>query len=205
MFYSQAFFAGFGTSLGLIAAIGAQNAYVLKQGILRNHIFAVASICLIYDAVLIILGVAGFGILLSKNESIMTFTKWAGVLFLSAYGIKSFRSALANTGVLNVDNLREIPSFKRTFFTLTAVTFLNPHVYIDTCLLVGTIGANFPADQRITYTTGAIFASFIWFFSLSYLGKTLAPLFEKRISWQILETLTGVLMLTIATMLLIKF
>lgn len=201
MFYPAAFLSGFGTSIGLIAAIGAQNAFVLKQGILRNHLFLVAFLCVLFDALLMSVGVAGFGVFITSSTILMSIAKWTGVIFLSFYAAKSFKNAFSKNGVITLDSSAKPISLKKTIGILLAITFLNPHVYIDTCLLIGTIGSNFPGEQRITFTIGAIVASFIWFFSLTYLGKALAPLFEKRISWQILETFTGLLMLSLAIML----
>ncbi len=202
-FFPTAFLSGFGTSMGLIVAIGAQNAFVLKQGILRNHILIIAILCSFLDAALIIFGVAGFGAILTSNAILMDLARYGGAGFLFWYGLKSFKASLSkNTLVL--DQSKSKYGLKKTIIMLLALTLLNPHVYLDTCVLVGSIGIQFPLEQRPSFTLGAILASFTWFFSLAYFAKLLVPLFKKPIAWKILDSITGTIMWVIAGLLLFK-
>jgi L-lysine exporter family protein LysE/ArgO len=202
-FFPTAFLSGFGTSMGLIVAIGAQNAFVLKQGILRNHVFTIALICSLLDAMLIVFGVAGFGVILTSSETLINITRYGGAIFLLWYGFRSFRAAFSKN-VLVVDDSKNKPSFKKTILTLLALTLLNPHVYLDTCVLVGSIGIQFPLEQRVSFTVGAALASFTWFFTITYAAKFLVPFFRKPRSWKILDTTTGLIMWSIAALLLFK-
>ena len=202
-FFPTAFFSGFGTSMGLIVAIGAQNAFVLKQGILRNHILVIALLCSFLDAALIIFGVAGFGAILTSNQLLMDIARYGGAAFLLCYGFRSFRSAFINNA-LTIDHSKSKLGLKKTIITLLVLTLLNPHVYLDTCVLVGSIGIQFPIEQRLSFTVGAILASFTWFFALTYFAKLLVPFFKKPIAWKILDSITGLIMWSIAGLLIFK-
>ncbi len=202
-FYPTAFISGYATSMGLIVAIGAQNAFVLKQGILRNHIFIIALLCSFFDSALIILGVMGLGTIFTSSPMIMNLAKYGGSAFLLWYGWRSFRAAFSKHS-LQIDQSKQKPDLRKTISILLALTFLNPHVYLDTCVLVGSIGVQFPEEQRTSFIAGASLASFTWFFALTYFAKLLVPFFKKTISWQILDSITGLIMWTIAGLLLLK-
>ena len=191
-----AFLSGFSLSLGLILAIGAQNAFVLRQGILRSHVFAVCLICALSDAMLIAAGVAGFGSLTQAAPWIGPAMRWGGVAFLLVYGARSFHSALRGDAALAVAQAAG-QALAPVLATCLALTWLNPHVYLDTVVLLGSVAAQYPG-QRLWFGLGAAGASFIFFFALGYGARYLAPLFARPSAWRILDLLVGVVMWTIA-------
>ncbi|MBI9088316.1 MAG: amino acid transporter [Desulfobacterium sp.] len=193
----MAFAKGFGVGAGLIIAIGAQNAFVLSQGIRRNHEIVIPLICSICDAILIILGICGVGSLVASNPGLAKATAWGGALFLFWYGFNALRSAM-RPGSLETTH-QVSGTLKATVIATLGLTLLNPHVYLDTMVLIGTIGSQFAGEERRLFAMGAILASFIWFFSLSMGGRVLAPLFQRPISWRILDSLVGITMWGIAT------
>ncbi len=190
------FLKGFGTGSGLIIAIGAQNAFVLTQGVRRSHYIIIPLICALCDAALIILGVTGMGAVIAASKTISLIAGVGGAVFLFFYGLGSFRSAVKG-GILQSDADLQT-SLKKAVLTTFAVTLLNPHVYIDTVILLGSIAGQFNAPGHLYFGAGACLASFLWFFSLSLGGKVLTPLFTRQISWRILDTIVGMIMWTIA-------
>ncbi|MBI2707913.1 MAG: amino acid transporter [Proteobacteria bacterium] len=196
------FLEGCGTGAGLIVAIGAQNAFVLKQGLLKNHVFATAIVCSLIDATLIALGVGGFGAILTSNLLLLSAARWGGAAFLLYYGFRSFRAVFKSES-LRLDGSRDRPDLKMTLITTLALSLLNPHVYLDTVVLLGSIGAQFPASERLFFALGAMLSSFVWFFTMGYGARYLAPLFQKPIAWKILDFLIGCIMWGIALSLLL--
>ncbi len=194
---------GFLTSGGLIVAIGAQNAFVLRQGLLKHQVFLTAIFCFISDSFLIGVGVGGFGTLITSSPILLSVAKWGGASFLFWYGLRSFRSAFQDQKLV-VDSSFEVskPTLKEAILILLGVSFLNPHVYIDTILLIGSIGAQFEVSQRPYFFLGAITASFIWFFGLAYGARFLAPIFKNPKAWRILDTAIGLIMWGIALFIL---
>lgn len=193
---------GFTLSAGLIIAIGSQNAFVLRQGLLREHVFVVCSICSLCDAALIALGVAGFGSLVAASPLLLRITYWAGAAFLFGYGIRAFRSAL-KPGTLVVDSSGGLAtSLAKVVVTTLVLTLLNPHVYLDTVLLLGSVAGQLPAESRLLFAAGAIGASLLWFYSLGYGARVLAPLFRKPAAWRLLDGLVGCVMWAIAASLI---
>ena len=190
------FIAGFSLGLSLILAIGAQNAFVLKQGLKKHHVFLVCSICAMSDAILIALGVAGFGEIVKRFPSIELIARYGGAAFLFAYAIKSFISSFAKTHALTPSDALPESAWKTALICL-AFTWLNPHVYLDTVFLLGAISTKFEATI-IEFTAGAMSASFVFFFTLGYSAKLLRPFFEKPQSWKALEFFIGIIMLFIA-------
>jgi L-lysine exporter family protein LysE/ArgO len=190
------FLTGMGTGGGLILAIGAQNAFVLSQGLRKNHVVLIPLICAVCDAVLVAIGVAGVGTYIASNQVLSQVAGIGGALFLFCYGIGSFRSALSGHQ-LDADQ-QAATSLKAAVFTTLAVTLLNPHVYIDTLLLVGSIASQFPAPGHLVFGAGAATASFIWFFGLSLGSRLAAPFFKQQRAWRILDTLVGIIMWTVA-------
>lgn len=187
---------GLGTGAGLIIAIGAQNAFVLSQSIRKNHHLTVCLVCSICDAVLITLGVLGTGELIAANPMLLKPAAWGGAAFLGWYGFNSFRSAMKG-GRLDEDEVSE--TNVRSLISLTlAITLLNPHVYLDTVVMVGSISGQYSGDGRYAFGFGAISASFLWFYTLGLGGQALAPLFRRRQTWRILDTIIGITMWTIA-------
>jgi L-lysine exporter family protein LysE/ArgO len=199
-FCTAPFWEGCATGAGLIIAIGAQNAFVLKQGIMKNHVFATVFICCLIDAILIALGVGGFGAFLTSSPFLLSVAKWGGVGFLILYGLRSFWAVL-KTESLTVEGGRERPDLKASILMILAFSLLNPHVYLDAVLLLGSIGAQFPEDERPFFALGAIAVSFVWFFAMGYGARFLAPLFAKPLSWKILDVVTGAIMLLLAYLL----
>ncbi len=189
---------GFSLSAGLIIAIGSQNAFVLRQGLRREHVFTICSICFVCDAGLILAGVAGFGTLVASSPTLMQLARWGGASFLFFYGLRAFRSAF-KTDVMAVDDSDHPASGLRwAVLTTLALTLLNPHVYLDTVVLLGSIAGQFPVNERPAFAIGAVLASLVWFYGLGYGSRILAPIFRKKIAWQILDILIGCIMLAIA-------
>ena len=191
------FIEGCGTGAGLIIAIGAQNAFVLKQGIMKNHVFVTALICSLVDALLICAGVGGFGVILTSNLLLLSISRWGGAVFLFYYGFRSFRAVFKSES-LTINIGPERPNLRMTLATVLALSLLNPHVYLDTVVLLGSIGAQFPPSERLYFALGAMLASFVWFFGMGYGARYLAPLFQKPLSWKVLDFLIGCIMWTIA-------
>jgi L-lysine exporter family protein LysE/ArgO len=190
------FLSGFLIGGGLIVAIGAQNAFILRQGIRREHVFALALICSLSDALLIVLGVAGLGALIERFPALLMGVTLFGIGFLIWYGWLAFRRMLAPEG-LRLSEEGPVPLGKAVLTCLT-LTFLNPHVWLDTVILVGSLAAPYSGPARLAYTFGAVSASFSWFFALGYGARILTPLFAKPVSWRILDAIIAFVMVIIA-------
>ena len=190
------FFVGFGVSISLILAIGAQNAFVLRQGILRQHVGLVVTICAVTDAILIGAGVAGLGWITEKLPWLTTTLLYGGAAFLFFYGIKSFRSAWLGSAVLEASG-RGSQSWQAAALTCIAVTWLNPHMYLDTVVLIGSVSTQYPGQEMI-FWIGAAVASASFFVTLGYGARILAPLFSNPIAWKILDLIVGCIMWAIA-------
>jgi L-lysine exporter family protein LysE/ArgO len=192
---------GFLLGMGLIIAIGAQNAFVLRQGLMRQHVFAVALVCATCDSSLILVGVTGIGGLIATSGTFMVATTWGGVLFLGYYGLRSFRSAL-RPGSLGAANGVGQLTLRATVLSALSFSLLNPHVYLDTLVLVGSVGGHYPADLRPLFALGAMAASTIWFFGLSYGAGLLTPYFSRPATWRVLDMFVGCVMWVVAGLLL---
>lgn len=190
------FLQGLGTGAGLIIAIGAQNAFVLNRGLTRNHHLTVALICAMSDALLITLGLSGMGIVLAHSEALAVWATWLGVAFLFWYGLRSFRSAM-RSGSLEAQERAQM-GLGATVVATLAVTFLNPHVYLDTVLLLGSIGGRYPEAQRFFFGAGAVTASLLWFLALGLGARLLLPFFRHPRSWAVLDVLVGLTMWGVA-------
>ncbi|MEM8627582.1 MAG: LysE/ArgO family amino acid transporter [Pseudomonadota bacterium] len=193
--------AGFALGLSLILAIGAQNAFVLRQGLRGAHVFWVSFTCALSDAALITAGVSSFTVLSELLPGLVPAMKWAGAAFLFAYGALSFRNALRSSDAL-MPTERATESLRRAVLTSLALTWLNPHVYLDTVLLLGSISTQYPGLQW-AFGAGAVTSSFVFFFSLGYGAALLRPLFAKPVAWRVLEVLIGLTMWAIAVKLLL--
>ena len=192
---SIAFFSGFLLGLSLIVAIGAQNAFILRQGLLRQHVFVLCLICALSDALLIAAGVAGLGTLIAGSPVVIRLVTIGGALFLFAYAIIAFRRA-SKPQALEAARTGE-GSLNAAIAACLAFTFLNPHVYLDTVLLLGSLSAQFEDAARIAYGLGACIASFVWFFGLGYGARLLQPVFARPAAWRILDVLIGLVMAAI--------
>ena len=193
------FLPGFALSLTLIMAIGAQNAFVLRQGLRREHVLPVCLVCAASDAILITAGVAGFGALAETAPWFGPLMRYGGAAFLLWYGWRNAVSAWQGGEALETEG-QSTRSSGKAILTLLALTWLNPHVYLDTLVLLGSISAQYP--DRLSFGIGAALASFVFFFALGYGARLLAPLFAKPRSWQVLDAVIAVTMWGIAIKLL---
>jgi L-lysine exporter family protein LysE/ArgO len=190
-----ALISGFVLGGSLIIAIGAQNAFVLRQGLLQQHVLAVALFCAVSDATLILAGVAGFGEAIKAAPALLKLVQWGGAAFLVWYGFTAFRRAL-QAGVLEAASGESV-SLKAALAQCAAFTWLNPHVYLDTVILVGGLSTTFGAN-RWWYALGAATASFVWFFALAYGARLLIPVFRKPTAWKVLDIGIGCVMWLLA-------
>ncbi len=192
---------GLTMGLSLIVAIGAQNAFVLRQGLRDEHVLAVSLACALSDAVLITLGVTGFRTVSAVMPALDPLMRYGGAAFLFWYSAKSFHAALTASTALAVTEAGPA-GLTRTLGTCLALTWLNPHVYLDTVVLLGTISTQFPGSEA-TFAAGAITGSFLFFFALGFGARWLRPLFVWPASWRVLEAVIGVTMAAIALRLLL--
>ena len=189
---------GFLAGLSLIIAIGAQNAFVIRQGLTKKFVLLTVLICAFSDALLIALGASGLGALIKANKNILEFVRWFGVAYLLWFAYKSARSAfkkevLNSAGEASADK-------KSVILTVLGLTFLNPHVYLDTVILLGSISNQFGSGKWF-FVTGAIIASFLWFTSIGFGAKSASRFMSRPIFWKILDSLISVIMLSIAVFL----
>lgn len=191
--------AGFLTGLSLIVAIGAQNAYVLRLGLARNHVAIAVVICAGADALLIIAGVGGLGALVQAHGDVLTAIALIGAAYILWFAFTSFRSALHPDVLLPSEQPPQAAG--AVAIAVLGFTFLNPHVYLDTVLLLGTIGVSF-GDQRWWFALGAVLASVVWFTGLGFGARLLSPLMARPRTWRILDAAIGVVMLLIAATLI---
>ena len=190
------FFQGFGTGGGLIVAIGAQNAFVLSQGIRKNYPLVIAAICIFFDALFITLGVTGIGTAVASSPVLSRIAAWGGAAFLFLYGFGAFRSAAGENSLQVTD--KDSMTLGAVVVSTLAVTLLNPHFYLDTVVLIGCVAGRFPGEQRLFFGAGAVTSSVLWFISLSAGARVLAPLFSKPLSWRILDAVIGLTLWVIA-------
>jgi L-lysine exporter family protein LysE/ArgO len=191
----QSILAGFLTGLSLIVAIGAQNAFVLRQGLLRKHVLVIVVICALSDALLITLGVLGLDSLISALPWLLEVIRWVGVAFLVWYGSSSLRRFVKQDSLKAAES--SVGSLKQAVVTTLALTFLNPHVYLDTVIFIGGIANSF-GDQKWWFVLGAITASFLWFFSLGFGASRASVLVSKPVFWKILDIFIAAVMFSLA-------
>ncbi|MGE7369982.1 LysE/ArgO family amino acid transporter [Neorhizobium sp. NPDC001467] len=195
--------AGFALGGSLIVAIGAQNAFILRQGLIRSHVFILCLICATSDAVLIAAGVGGLGTLVSRSPMLIAVVTIGGVAFLGTYAVMAFRRAWRPSAL--VAGTPQGMPLRAAVMACLAFTFLNPHVYLDTVVLLGSLSAAHHGAARLAYGAGAVAASFTWFFALGYGARFLAPLFARPSAWRVLDLLIGLVMALLATGLLVSF
>ena len=194
----SAFLTGFFLGLSLILAIGAQNSFVLKQGLMGRHVFAVALFCSLSDALLIFIGVAGISIFL--NNYINLISDWlfaVAAIWLACYGLLRLKDAIKGNSALVIESA-STNGLISTLSFLVVLTFANPHVYLDTVVLIGSVSQQFPGNIKVTYVLGASLASFVFFFSLAYGAKLLSPIMQKPVAWRLLDSLIAFIMFTLA-------
>lgn len=190
------FLTGLTMGLSLIVAIGAQNAFVLRQGLRKEHVLAVVLVCALSDAVLIVLGVSSFQKIAAIMPALDPLMRYGGAAFLFYYGAKSLFSAFtASTALATAGESKT--DFTRTVITCLALTWLNPHVYLDTVILLGTISTQF-AGYQTSFAAGAVTASFAFFFTLGFGARWLRPVFTRPVSWRVLDAIIAITMVAIA-------
>ncbi len=212
--------AGLGLGLSLIVAIGAQNLFVLRQGVRREHVLAVVVVCAASDAILIVLGVSGVGLALAALPWLVTAVRWAGAAFLVGYGLLAARRAWRPAGALTVDDPRDdiagsaterpvqvqptttATRLSATVLTVLALTWLNPHVYLDTVFLLGGV-ANTHGDDRWLFALGAVMASILWFSALGFGARYLGRWLATPRAWRILDAIIAVVMIVLGVSLVV--
>jgi L-lysine exporter family protein LysE/ArgO len=201
---SDVFVQGMAVSAGLIVAIGAQNAFVLRQGLLGRQVLAVVLTCFFCDFVLMALGVLGLGALVADSPAVTVALALFGAAYLLRFALLSWRAAYSGSSALEVDAAPD--DAKRGLWLAVratlAVSLLNPHVYLDTVVLLGAVAATVQADQKLGFMAGAVSASFLWFMALGFGARLLRPLFKQPRTWQLLDAAIGLVMLSIAAGLL---
>ena len=195
--------AGLGFGLSLIVAIGAQNAFVLRQGLIRNHVLIIVLICAVCDVGLILAGIAGLGALITSIDWLLPAIELVGGVFVATYGVFAARRALSSETLTPTAETAGITTAVAITTTL-GLTLLNPHVYLDTVLLLGSVASTY-GDNRWWFGLGAALGSITWFFSLGFGARMLKPVFAKAIAWRILDIAIAVVMFAIAGSLLVGF
>ncbi|MEO0393311.1 MAG: LysE/ArgO family amino acid transporter [Pseudomonadota bacterium] len=198
---TSAFIPGFLLGFSLILAIGAQNAFVLRQGLRGEHVAMVCFACALSDALLISAGVAGFSTLVAVNPWIEPVFRYGGAAFLIAYGLRSLWSAIRHHGALIPADGTPVQA-RRILGTALALTWFNPHVYLDTVVLLGSISTQYPGREMI-FGAGAVTASFVFFFCLGYGAGLLRPIFARPQAWRVLDLAVGIVMVSLAIKLLV--
>lgn len=188
--------AGFATTLSLIIAIGAQNAFVLRQGLRREHVLPVVLICSLSDALLITSGIAGLGAVLTSSELALNLARYGGALFLLTYAAIAARRAFRPSALSPADHAPT--ALRSVVLTCLGFTYLNPHVYLDTVVLLGSLANQRGSDGRWIYGLGSVAASFGWFFTLGFFARKLGPIFARPRAWQLLDGAIALIMTTLA-------
>lgn len=194
------FWTGFATGLALIVAIGSQNAFVLRQGIRREHVLPLVLFCALSDALLIAAGIGGAGALIRGNDTLLALTRYGGALFLASYGVLAARRAWRG-GHMQLGSSQG-STLGAALAACFAFTFLNPHVYLDTVVLLGSVANQRGEAERWVFGAGAMLSSLCWFAALGFGARLLAPLFERDTAWRVLDSLIAVVMFSIAASLL---
>lgn len=195
------YLAGLAAGAGLIIAIGAQNAFVLRQGLQRHYIGSVVAVCILADVGLILLGVAGMGLAVKEQPGLMQWLRYAGAAFLATYGLMALRRAWQGESGLQPAGDGML-SRGRVVVACLAFTLLNPHVYLDTVVLLGSLSTHYEGDARWIFAAGASTASVAWFLSLGYGARLLLPVFRSPLAWRVFDVAIAVFMLTLAVVLL---
>ncbi|MCC4597946.1 LysE/ArgO family amino acid transporter [Xanthomonas campestris pv. phormiicola] len=199
----EASLAGFIAGAGLIVAIGAQNAFVLRQGLQRQQVGLVVAVCAAGDIALIVLGVAGIGALVQQWPALLQVLRYAGAAFLGVYGLMAAQRAWRGAGALKAQS--ETPaSRRRVLLACLGFTFLNPHVYLDTMVLLGSLSTRYPGALRWAFAFGACLASVVWFCGLGYGARLLQPVFRNPRAWRVLDACIAVFMLALCLLLLLR-
>ncbi|MGI4776331.1 MAG: LysE/ArgO family amino acid transporter [Janthinobacterium lividum] len=196
------FVKGFLTTASLIGGIGIQNVFILKQGLIKSHVLPVILACWMIDVLLITIGVNGVGKLILAIPNFLYVTRYGGAAFLFCYGARAFYSSYKNDEGIAINSLDKKRPLIPTMMILLGVSFLNPHTYLDTMVLIGSVGAHLSGPARVLFIGGATSASLFWFIILCYGARYLAPYFQKNNTWRIFNFFVGCMMWTIAISLL---
>ena len=193
---------GFAIGLSLIVAIGAQNAFVLKQGLKKQAVFWVCFVCALSDSILVVLGITGFATVIQLYPELVGFAKWAGAVFLVWYGLQHAIQAFQANQSLHASSQNEI-QLSKIIIVCLALTWLNPHVYLDTVVLIGSISTQFE-QTKLYFALGVITASWLFFFSLGYGARVLIPVFANPKAWKVLDVVIALIMWSIAISLMMS-
>lgn len=202
MFSQHVFFQGLGLGASLIMAIGAQNAHVIRSGLRGEHVFVTVASCIVVDVLLIALGMSGLGALIESSPALLALARYGGAAFLLWYGWRCWSSSLRGGAALALSAQEPAPSLKRALVTVLALSLLNPHVWLDTVVLLGAVGSSLAGEQRQAFALGAMTASVLWFSALGFGARRFAPVLGRPAVWRVIEALTGTLMLALALLLL---
>jgi len=194
---TQVYLSGLGLGASLIMAIGAQNAHVLRMGVQRSHVGLTVAACIVIDMALIAAGVAGAGTLIEGSALLMALARWGGAVFLMWYGLRSWRGVLS-TSRLDLDAAAPPRTAGAALTAVLALSLLNPHVYLDTVVLLGSIGGRYPVADRTVFSAGAMTASLLWFSMLGFGAVRFADVLARPLAWKCIEALTGAVMLALA-------
>lgn len=201
MFSQQVFLQGLGLGASLIMAIGAQNAHVIRTGVRGRHVLATVAACIVVDVVLIALGIAGLGALVEASPTLMAVARYGGAAFLVWYGWRCWKSSLRGGASLAPSDEDKAQTLGRALATVLALSLLNPHVYLDTVVLLGAVGSSLAGDARLSFALGAMTASVLWFSALGLGARRFAPVLGRPAVWRAIEAFTGTLMLVLACLL----
>ena len=193
---------GFAIGLSLIVAVGAQNAFVLKQGLKKQAVFWVCFVCALSDSILVVLGITGFATMIQVYPDVVGFAKWAGAVFLLWYGLQHARQAFNSNQSLHAGSQNEM-QLSKIIMVCLALTWLNPHVYLDTVVLIGSISTQFE-QTKLYFALGVITASWLFFFSLGYGARVLIPVFANPKAWKVLDVAIALIMWSIAISLMMS-
>lgn len=188
---------GLGLGAGLIVAIGSQNAHVLRMGLRRQHVGLTVLVCVLCESLLISAGVAGVGTLIQRSPGLLAVARWGGALFLFWYGLRAWRSAYASHALNAAPHTVEL-NVRQALATALAVTLLNPHVYLDTVVLLGAVGGQQGSEGKWWFALGAMNAAFAWFVLLGFGARLLSPWFARPAAWRMLDVLIGAVMMMLA-------
>lgn len=201
MFSQQVFLQGLGLGASLIMAIGAQNAHVIRTGVRGQHVLATVAACIAVDVLLIGLGIAGLGALVEASPTLMAVARYGGAAFLLWYGWRCWKSSLRGGASLEASPDEKAQTLGRALATVLALSLLNPHVYLDTVVLLGAVGSSLAGEARLSFALGAMTASVLWFSALGLGARRFATVLGRPAVWRAIEAATGTLMLVLAYLL----
>jgi L-lysine exporter family protein LysE/ArgO len=202
VFSQQVFLQGLGLGTSLIMAIGAQNTHVIRTAVHGQHVLATVAACIVVDVALIAFGIAGLGALVEASSTLMAVARYGGAAFLVWYGWRCWKSSLHGGASIELQADAQAQTLGRALATVLALSLLNPHVYLDTVVLLGAVGNSLAGDARTSFALGAMTASVLWFSALGFGARRFAPVLGRPAVWRVIEGLTGTLMLVLAYLLL---